>query len=100
MEHVRLDGQRWFDVIAGNENAQAAVMTLPAGETTGGPDNDHAESDQWLYVVDGAGEATVEGRDVALSAGDLVRIDAGETHEIRAGDRALETLNLYVPPEY
>jgi len=100
MEHVRLESDRWFDVIAGNEKAQAAVMTLAAGDATGGPENYHEEADQWLYVVSGEGEATVDGADVALSAGDLVRIEAGETHEIRAGDADLETLNLYVPPEY
>ena len=100
MEHVRLDGQRWFDVIAGNEKAQAATMTLAAGDATGGPENYHGESDQWLYVVSGEGEATVDGADVPLAAGDLICIEAGETHEIRAGDVALETLNLYVPPEY
>jgi len=95
VKRVGLDGtesERWFDVVAGNGNARAATMTLAPGDATGGPDNYHDESDQWLHVVSGEGAATVDGREVALAAGDLVRIDAGETR--------LETLNLCVPPEY
>jgi mannose-6-phosphate isomerase-like protein (cupin superfamily) len=90
-----------FDVILENDRAQAATMTLGPGRSTGGPTNAHAESDQWLYVVSGTGRATVEGRDVDLAAGDLLLVEAGETHEIACtGESPLETLNLYVPPEY
>ena len=76
-------------------------MTLPAGENTGGPDNTHEDSDQWLYVVRGAGEAVVDKQPVELSAGSLLLIEAGEAHEIRnTGDQPLVTVNVYAPPEY
>jgi mannose-6-phosphate isomerase-like protein (cupin superfamily) len=76
-------------------------MTLSPGQSTGGPDNRHPDSDQWLYVVSGAGRATVAGETVALDTGDLLLVEAGEPHEIEnTGDRPLETLNLYVPPVY
>lgn len=94
------DADDWFAVVQGNDRAQAAAMTLAPGEATGGPENRHADSDQWLYVVAGEGEATVEGETVPVDAGDLLLIEAGERHEIRGGREPLETLNLYVPPEY
>ena len=95
------DGDGRFDVLLENDRAQAAAMTLPPGESTGGPENRHADSDQWLYVVAGEGEVTVDGETAALDAGDLLLIERGETHEIaNAADEPLETLNLYVPPEY
>ncbi|PSQ01787.1 cupin domain-containing protein [Halobacteriales archaeon QS_4_69_31] len=76
-------------------------MTLAPGQSTGGPDNAHPGSDQWLFVVSGSGSATVEGETVQLDAGDLVVIEAGEAHEVtNDGDAPLETLNLYVPPVY
>jgi mannose-6-phosphate isomerase-like protein (cupin superfamily) len=100
VKRTSLEDARGFDVLLETDSAQAAAMTLGPGEATGGPENAHRESDQWLYVIGGEGEATVEGATVALEAGDLVCIEAGETHEIRAGGTALETLNLYVPPEY
>jgi quercetin dioxygenase-like cupin family protein len=61
----------------------------------------HAASDQWLYVVSGPGEATVDGQTVELEAGDLLLIAAGEAHEIRAlaqGD--LVSLAVCAPPQY
>jgi mannose-6-phosphate isomerase-like protein (cupin superfamily) len=101
MKRTHLDFDRFFDVRLSTDDAQAAEMTLEPGTATGGPDNSHADSDQWCYVVSGSGRATVEGEDVRLDEGDLVVIEAGETHEIENdGDEPLETLNLYVPPDY
>lgn len=90
-----------FRVLAGTERSQGAIMTLAAGETTGGPDNRHASSDQWLFVASGSGSAIVEGERVALAAGDLLLVAAGESHEIRSADDAsLVTVNVYAPPAY
>lgn len=101
MKRTRVESDRWFDVILSDDDAQAAVMTLSPGQSTGGPENSHPDSDQWLYVVSGAGRATVAGEDVRVAAGDLLLIESGETHEIaNPGSEPLETLNLYVPPTY
>lgn len=46
-------------------------------------------------------DASIVGRAVALKAGDLLLVEAGETHEIsNEGTEPLETLTRYVPPEY
>ena len=101
MRRTHLAFDRFFDVRLTTEDAQAAEMTLEPGTSTGGPDNAHADSDQWLYVVSGSGRAVVEGETVRLDSGDLVVVEAGETHEIENdGDEPLQTLNLYVPPDY
>ncbi len=76
-------------------------MVLATGISTGGPDNRHAESDQWLYVISGEGSAVVEGAEHALDAGSLLLIEAGESHEIKSGgDRPLETFSIYAPRVY
>jgi mannose-6-phosphate isomerase-like protein (cupin superfamily) len=101
MKHRGLSFGAGFDVVLGNARAQAAVMTLAPGESTGGPDNRHQSSDQWLFVVSGTGEAVVDGDTLALRPHALVLIEAGEAHEVRCtGDGPLRTLNVYVPPEY
>ncbi|MBW3554277.1 MAG: cupin domain-containing protein [Gemmatimonadetes bacterium] len=101
MKHTHLAFESHFDVVLETADAQAAVMTLGQGESTGGPDNRHAASAQWLYVVAGTGEAVVEGETVDLGPRTLLLIEAGEAHEIRCtGDEPLRTLNVYVPPEY
>jgi mannose-6-phosphate isomerase-like protein (cupin superfamily) len=90
-----------FEVIAGTDRGQAAVMVLEPGTATGGPDNRHPRSDQWLFVLEGSGRATVEDREIEIGVGHLLLIEAGEAHEIlNTGASALKTLNLYAPPAY
>jgi mannose-6-phosphate isomerase-like protein (cupin superfamily) len=101
MRHRRLEYEGGFGVVLGNRRSQAAVMVLAPGETVGGPENRHRESDQWLYVVSGQGIAVIEGEEVKLTGASLLLIEHGEGHEIRnTGRGPLETLNLYVPPAY
>ena len=101
MKRARVASEDWFEVVLADDDAQAAVMTLSPGQSTGGPENRHAEADQWLYVVSGEGRATVAGEDLSVETGDLLLIESGETHEIRnPGSEPLETFNLYVPPAY
>ena len=91
----------FFDVGGGTERSQAATMVLAPGQSTGGPDNAHAGSDQWLYVVSGRGEVTVEGRSLDIETGTLLLVEPGETHAIEnTGSEPLETVNVYAPPEY
>ena len=98
-KHLRF-GQG-FHVAIGNRRSQAAGMTLPPGESEGGPDNRHRGADQWLFVVAGSGKATINGRGYRLQAGSLVLIEAGDEHEIKnTGRTPLTTLIIYVPPAY
>lgn len=102
MKHSTVElGHAGFAVTFGNEHSQSATMVLEPGESEGGPDNRHRGADQWLYVVEGQGSATVSGNKVALAAGSLLLIEAGDPHEIRnTGRGLLKTLNVYVPPAY
>jgi len=101
MKHSMLAFTSPFRVALTGDKAQAAVMTLLPGEATGGDDNVHEGSDQWLFVVSGSGEAVVAGERQALAPHSLLLIEAGEPHEVRnTGEAPLETLNFYTPPEY
>lgn len=101
MKHLQVRCGKGFEVIAGTERSEAATMVLQAGGSTGGPDNTHEASDQWLFVLAGRGRGTVNGREVELMQGSLLLIEAGEAHQIEnTGDGPLETLNVYAPPEY
>lgn len=90
-----------FNVIAGSDRSQAAVMVLEPTEQTGGPDNRHAGSDQWLFVLEGSGRVTVEDKEIEVGEGTLVLIEAGEAHEVQnTGVSPLKTLSFYAPPAY
>ena len=76
-------------------------MVLPPRDAEGDPKNRHRGADQWLYVVAGAGVATVNGKRYPLKAGALMLIEHGDEHEIcNTGRSTLRTLNFYVPPAY
>jgi mannose-6-phosphate isomerase-like protein (cupin superfamily) len=101
MKHVELPKEQGFKVIADTKRSQAASMVIAPGDHVGGPDNFHSGSDQWLYVCSGHGRATVNDRDVELTQGTLLLIEAGDCHEIRnPGSEPLVTINVYAPPEY
>lgn len=98
MKLVNLKPEQGFKLVAGTTRSQAATMVLPSRNATGGPDNRHPDSDQWVFVLSGRGQAIVEGRRLDLQSGDLLLIEAGESHEIiNSGDAPLETLTLYAP---
>lgn len=101
MKHIAKRAAAGFQVLASTSRSQAATMVLEVGESTGGPDNRHATADQWIFVVSGSGKAIVEGETAQLDTGSLLLIEAGEGHEIfNTGDRALDTVTFYAPPEY
>jgi oxalate decarboxylase/phosphoglucose isomerase-like protein (cupin superfamily) len=81
---------------------QAAVMVLGAGQSSGQDvENEHPASEQWLYVISGAGAATVARQHISLVAGDLLWIPKAARHRITNTGRArLITLNFYCPPAY
>lgn len=101
MQRATLQGRPGFRVLLDAERAQAAEMGIGPGDSVGGPDNRHRGADQWVFVVDGVGEATVDDATVELRAGTLLLIRQGQTHALRnTGERLLQTLNLYCPPAY
>ncbi len=101
MKTFKIEPEEGFKVLGGTKKSQSATMVLAAGDKTGGPDNKHDSSDQWLYVISGKGKAVIDGKETEFGAGKLILIEAGETHEIinNSEDR-LVTLNFYAPPEY
>jgi mannose-6-phosphate isomerase-like protein (cupin superfamily) len=102
MKHIKTGSARaFFKVLTSTRSAQAAMMVLPPGQSTGEPDNEHPRSEQWLFVVSGSGKALVNKRRVPLRANSLLLIEKGEVHQItNTGRRPLVTLNFYAPPAY
>jgi mannose-6-phosphate isomerase-like protein (cupin superfamily) len=108
MQHFNLsDSRQEFKIILNTSDVQAAVMNLHAGASSDDePSNEHAHSEQWLFVISGSGEATVGKsrqalRHVPLRKDSLLVIEKGEIHQIKnTGNAPLRTVNFYVPPAY
>ena len=103
MKHFKTGKSRAeFDLLASSRSAQAAMMTLQPGGSTGKRvENEHPNAEQWLFVVSGSGRATVGRRTVKLAERSLLLIEKGEPHKItNTGRSPLVTLNFYAPPAY
>jgi mannose-6-phosphate isomerase-like protein (cupin superfamily) len=93
--------RKFFEVLASTRHAQAAMMVLRPGQSSGELDNEHPWADQWLFVIAGSGKAKVGKRNLALKQGSLLLIEKGEVHQItNTGRRELMTVNFYSPPAY
>lgn len=101
MKEVKLSYTKDFNVLTGNDHSQSAVMVIAPGDSEGGEDNKHDNSDQWLYVISGVGKAKINAEEVDLYPDSLILIERGEIHQItNTGENNLLTLNFYVPPAY
>lgn len=102
MRHIQTTKHRAsFEVLHSTPSAQAAMMVLQPGQSTGEPHNEHPHSEQWLFVVSGSGKAVVNKRRVELRDKSLLLINKGEAHQVtNTGRRPLVTLNFYAPPAY
>jgi oxalate decarboxylase/phosphoglucose isomerase-like protein (cupin superfamily) len=108
MQHVNLsDNRQDFKIILDTANVQAAIMNLRGGASSDDePRNEHPNSEQWLFVISGSGEALVGKsrqalRHIPLRKDSLLVIEKGEIHQIKnTGNVPLRTINFYVPPAY
>ncbi len=102
MRLLKTPAKRGFHVLHATRGAQAAMMTLAAGESTGeAAENEHPRAEQWVYVVAGAGTAQSGRSRVRLRPGSLLLIEKREPHRIaNTGSEPLVTLNFYCPPAY
>jgi len=103
MRHMHTGSHRsFFRVLTASDSAQAAMMVLKPGQSTGEKHNEHPRAEQWLFVVSGAGRARVGRRSVQLKEGSLLLVEQNEEHQVQNTGRKkpLVTLNFYVPPAY
>ena len=102
MELIQTSKHRgFFKVMTSTREAQAAMMVLRPGQSSGEPANEHPWAEQWLLVISGTGRARVGKRSVGLKANSLLLIEKGEVHQIKnTGRRMLMTVNFYVPRAY
>lgn len=101
MKKIKINPSGYFNVIETTKRSQLAEMVLTPGQSTGGPNNKHPNSDQWLYIVSGIGKAIVNGENVDLKTGEMLLLEAGETHEItNTGNKDLKTFSVYAPAEF
>jgi mannose-6-phosphate isomerase-like protein (cupin superfamily) len=87
------------EVLATGPHSQVVVMSIPAGDDIGAEVHEHV--DQILVVVDGQGEAVLDGVRTAIGPGWLVQVPAGTFHDIvNTGPGDLRLYTVYAPPQH
>jgi len=78
---------------------QVVVMTIQPGDEIG--EEVHDDTDQSLLIIDGAGEAQLDGTSFPIGPNQLVLVRAGVRHNfINTGDGPLRLITVYAPPEH
>lgn len=79
--------------------SQLVVMSIPPGEEIGA--EVHANTDQILVIVDGDGEAIVDGKHEPAREHSVIFVTAGTRHNIRnKGTKELKLFTIYAPAEH
>jgi mannose-6-phosphate isomerase-like protein (cupin superfamily) len=80
-------------------HSQIVAMSIPVNGDIG--EEVHPNTDQILFIVDGEGEAIVNGETKYVEEHDVVFVPAGMKHNfINTGDEALKLFTVYAPPEH
>jgi mannose-6-phosphate isomerase-like protein (cupin superfamily) len=86
----------WQKEVYRDAKVQIVLMNIPAGEEIG---METHPADQTTFIVEGTGQAIVDGAHSGLSENHLVVIPKGAEHNIvNKGDGALKLYSVYAPP--
>jgi mannose-6-phosphate isomerase-like protein (cupin superfamily) len=95
------DSKSSFGVLETAQRCQTAVMTLAPGEESGPKQNEHPQSEQVLYLVEGELEAEIGDQRLTMRPGDSVIVATQTPHRFsNRSDRPAVTFNVYAPPAY
>ena len=93
--------RRSFAVLENGGALQTAVMRLQPGDESGPFGNEHAQSEQVLFVYEGEVEAEIGEKRFTMKPGDSTIVPRNVPHRFlnRSGAVAV-TFNVYAPPAY
>jgi mannose-6-phosphate isomerase-like protein (cupin superfamily) len=100
IEQKSLENNSFRQVLYTAPHSQLVVMTLQVGEDIG--QERHDDTDQFIRVEAGQGEAILDGERHALSDGMAVVIPAGTEHNVinTSPTEPMRLYTIYSPPEH
>jgi mannose-6-phosphate isomerase-like protein (cupin superfamily) len=98
LKEVAEDNQYFRQVVFTGVHSQLVVMMLRPGQEIG---EEVHEVDQFIYVVNGQGEAITAGVAAPFDKGEALCIPAGSLHNVRnTGDKSMKLFTVYSPPQH
>ncbi|RJQ37898.1 cupin domain-containing protein [Candidatus Microgenomates bacterium] len=84
------------NVLLNGKHSQIVIMNILPEEEIG--EEVHTESDQILLIIQGEGDAIIEGEKMPFKIGDTFLVEAGTRHNfINTGDVDLKIITVYAP---
>jgi mannose-6-phosphate isomerase-like protein (cupin superfamily) len=89
-------GRTWFlkDALD-TDHIGFTILELDPNENA--PEHSHDEQEEIYYVEDGAVDVVVNGESVSLSEGEVIKLDAEDTRQVRNRDRASRLVLVGAP---
>lgn len=100
IEQASLDNDYFRKVLFTGPKSQLVLMSLEPGEDIGR--ETHPNTDQFIRVEAGTGEAIIGGQTYQLEDGSAIVIPAGAEHNVTntSSSEALRLYTIYTPPEH
>ena len=97
-QHVIADGKGTATMLLGVPEASMTLLTFLPGAAV--PEHTHADSGEFLSLLEGTMEVTVQGKTTVVTAGDAIHIPAGAVHSARVVGRfeQARAVQVYVGP--
>ena len=99
IKKIAKDNRFFRQVIYTGPHSQLVVMSIPPGEEIG--EEAHPKTDQLLVIVDGEGQAVLDGKQQPADEHNVIFVTAGTVHNIKnTGRKALKLFTVYSPPAH
>lgn len=100
IEQASIDNDNFRKVLSTTDREQLVVMSLRPSEDIG--TETHPETDQFIRIERGTGEAVLDGKRHALKDGSALIVPAGTEHNIKntSSTAPLKLYTVYSPPHH
>ena len=99
IDHQAKQNEYFRRVLETGLHTQVVIMSIPANGEIGL--EAHRDNDQVLYLIEGSGKVSLNGKESAFETGDLVLVKAGVKHNfINLGKAPMKIITTYSPPHH
>ena len=96
IKELTKENDNFRHVIFTGNHSQIVLMSLLPGEDIG--EETHEKSDQILFIVDGVGEAVLNGEKSTIQKKSVVYVPSGTKHNIiNQGNESMKLYTVYAP---
>ncbi len=98
-DHPRFEGVKLAKLVTGKDTDTVSVCILEIAPDTLIPIHTHDPNVDSIYILEGSGEAYVDGDWKEVSAGDYIFVKANEEHGVRSGKEGhMKLFVVHSPP--